>query len=227
MVRWGEVRCFYKFLILAEMAKLILIFKEGQNNKIFSEENIMQKVNIIIKGTKPLLFNKFGGNSEEETVRGKRVQLSPRDEALNRLYREKDGTIYIPFTWLAGCVRHVAGSFKPQLNKKMKSAKGLVGGSVIFPADKIRFCKKLKDSDTEIYSTSAVIPATKGRIMVHRPMLREWSAEFQVEIDTELLTTDEVHQMFKDAGQRAGIGDYRISKGGPFGTFEVTKFKEV
>lgn len=180
----------------------------------------MKKVQVTITGNKPLLMHKFGAEEGTTTVqRGKKDYGTPREQAEKVAYH-RDGKLFIPFTWISGAIKHVAGSFRSSINKKLRSLKGLVGGAVLVEEDEIYFNENLTIDQIEVHSVGAVVQ--RARIMRHRPKLNKWSATFTLSVDDSLVTVEETVEMLKDAGQRAGIGDFRISKGGPYGTFEVT-----
>jgi hypothetical protein len=82
-------------------------------------------------------------------------------------------------------------------------------------------------SDFEVDSRPVTIPATKGRIMRHRPRFDCWSARFTIRVNEELLPPDFIHQLLVEGGQQIGVGDFRPEKGGPFGTFNLTLWKEA
>jgi hypothetical protein len=79
----------------------------------------------------------------------------------------------------------------------------------------------------EVDSRPVTIPATKGRIMRHRPRFDTWGATFTLRINETLISPDLIHQLLTEGGQQIGIGDYRPEKGGPFGTFNVVEYSEV
>ena len=76
-----------------------------------------------------------------------------------------------------------------------------------------------------IDSRPVVIPATKGRIVRHRPRFDQWEVSFNLEYDTALLNETELRQVIDDAGSRVGLLDFRPEKKGPFGRFIVTKWE--
>ena len=76
-------------------------------------------------------------------------------------------------------------------------------------------------------SRAIVIPATKGRILRHRPMFDEWSISFQVQIDTDLVSERLVKDILEDAGKLVGIGDFRPARKGPYGRFSVTTWEKA
>lgn len=76
-----------------------------------------------------------------------------------------------------------------------------------------------------IDSRPIVVPATKGRVMRHRPRLDTWKATFVIDFDPNLLTESQVRRIVDDTGQRVGLLDFRPEKKGPFGRFMVTSWK--
>lgn len=186
----------------------------------------MKEVRVTIKGNKPLLMNRFGSNEDDSTkvTRGKKDYGTPLEQAQKVAYH-RDGKLFIPWTWISGSVRHVAGGFKSSINKKVKSLKGLVGGAVLVKTPEIFFRESIDINNIEVNSVGAVVQ--RARILRHRPQINEWSATFNLLVDDTLITVHEAKAMLEDAGQRAGIGDYRISKGGPYGTFDVIGFEEI
>ena len=80
--------------------------------------------------------------------------------------------------------------------------------------------------DFEVDSRPVTIPATKGRIMRHRPRFDQWGAKFDLMVNDAQLAVETAHLLLTEAGQSIGIGDFRPEKRGPFGTFRVTAFDE-
>lgn len=83
----------------------------------------------------------------------------------------------------------------------------------------------LGTKDYIIDSRPVVIPATKGRILRHRPRLDEWGLIFQLEYDDVLLRETEVRRIVDDAGSRVGLLDFRPERRGPFGRFIVIRWE--
>jgi hypothetical protein len=77
----------------------------------------------------------------------------------------------------------------------------------------------------EIDSRPVVVPATRGRVIRHRPRLDEWELRFTIEYDESLLTEKQMRQIVDDAGSRVGLLDFRPAKKGPFGRFVVISWK--
>src|SRR5437763_893416 len=75
--------------------------------------------------------------------------------------------------------------------------------------------------DWHVDARAVVIPATKGRILRYRPMFDEWSIDFKLLIDVDLVSASLVQAILEDAGKLVGIGDFRPARKGPYGRFSV------
>jgi hypothetical protein len=186
----------------------------------------MKTVEIAIKGTAPLLINRFKENDELPTTMrkgGKKDFGSPREQAESTAYRDEDtGALWVPTSWVKGAIQSIASDYK--LPGTRKSVKSVAGGAIIPTTEKAYFSEGHKLEHIEIDSRPCVVQ--RARIMRHRARLETWSLKFSIEIDEEILELANVHQILSDAGRRAGLGDYRPQKGGPFGRFIVTEWNE-
>lgn len=187
----------------------------------------MKTVEVTIKGVSPLIINRFKENDEQpEAVKKstKKDYGTPREQAEATPYRdEKDGKLWLPTIWITGTIRTVASDYK--LPGTRKSVKSVSGGAVVPVEEKMYFIEDYSLKDIEVDSRPVVIQ--RARIMRHRARLEKWSVTVQLQVDEEIIPLDHVHQILNDAGRRAGLGDYRPQKGGPFGRFSVTKWKEL
>jgi hypothetical protein len=77
----------------------------------------------------------------------------------------------------------------------------------------------------DIDSRGVVIPATKGRIIRHRPVFSTWGVSFTVDYDDKLITEKQLREVVDSTGSRVGILEYRPEKKGPFGRFMVVEWK--
>jgi hypothetical protein len=76
----------------------------------------------------------------------------------------------------------------------------------------------------KVDSRPVVVPATKGRIMRHRPRIDKWKGTFGLEWDETLMTEDQVKKIVEDMGKRVGLLEFRPSCNGPFGRCKVAKW---
>lgn len=186
-------------------------------------------VNVEIQGRTALLMHKFAVDNEVEksTRKVERQAEDPRDVAEKAAYRMHDGRLYLPGACFIGMLREAGAGHKSRNSRR--SIKYMVANAVRMPEEVV----PLVDGDGkpakkfEVDSRPVVIRATKGRIMRHRPKLNEWGAKLSLQVDESLLSTDLVNTLMVEGGEQVGVGDYRPDKGGPFGTFTVTKWEVV
>jgi hypothetical protein len=189
----------------------------------------MKTIEVQIKGTTPLMLNRFTETDEAE--KKTRTMLTnrgtPRERADKATYRDQEGRFFFPGAAIARLIREAGGNHK--LRGSRKSAKYVIPGAVCVLDDAILIRNgdgQTLAKDFEVDSRPVVIPATKGRIMAHRPRWDCWSARFNVRVNDDLLPPDFINQLLVEGSQQIGIGAFRPEKGGPFGTFLVEKWKE-
>lgn len=188
----------------------------------------MKTIEARIKGTTALLMHRFAEQSEvNKPTRSQVVQeRDPRQEAEKVAYRTSEGKFYIPGAAFSRLLREAGGAHK--LKGTRKSAKYVVPSAVLVMDDAVILLngdEKSPAKDFEVDSRPVVIPATKGRIMRHRPRFNCWSAKLSIRINDDILPTDFIHTLLTEGGQQIGVGDFRPEKGGPFGTFQVVEWK--
>jgi hypothetical protein len=184
---------------------------------------IMRTIDVIIKGTTPMLQNRFNEKAEvQEATRSVIVDHgTPREQAEKAVYRNGHG-FYFPSTWIVGTIKAAGENHK--LKGSRKSAKYLVPAAVNVKEITIPIKNgdgKSLAKDFEVDSRPVTIPATKGRIMRHRPRFDDWSAGFVLLISELVLPEDFVQKLLTEAGEQRGIGDFRPT----FGRFRVTLWK--
>ncbi len=65
----------------------------------------------------------------------------------------------------------------------------------------------------------------RARVLKGRARLDKWKASFDIVYNEKLIgNISIIKDVLIEAGQRIGIMDFRPQKGGPYGTFKVTKF---
>lgn len=188
----------------------------------------MKLIEIRIEGDTALLQHRFGETSEDSgSTRPVLIKSEdPREAAEAVCYRDKDG-LYFPITWVLRMLREAGGSHKQRGSRR--SLKYVVPAAVRAVADTVPIVNgdgKTRVKDFEVDSRPVTIPATKGRIMRHRPRVNQWGARFELRLKDDLLDPSTLHMLLNEGGQGVGLGDFRPEKGGPFGTFRVVHFAE-
>ena len=185
----------------------------------------MQTVQVTIRGTSPLLIHRFGEDAEQgsSTRRVEVVKRDPREEATKHAYIAPDGTFYFSAFAIANAMGNAGANHKTKGSRK--SLRYVVPSAVRVPSDTVTILNGAGPAKSfEVDSRPVTIPATKGRIMRHRPRFDSWSAKFALVVNEDLLSLDMAHQLLNEAGQSIGIGDFRPEKRGPFGCFLVEHF---
>lgn len=189
-------------------------------------------VEVGIRGTSALLMHRFDEGAEADGAAAtRRVMVSrgtPREEAQKCAYQSKDGKFYLPSTAFARMLREAGGNHK--LKGSRRSAKFVVPAAVRPVGDVVYLTNgdgKTPAKDFEVDSRPVTIPATKGRIMRHRPRFDCWSACVTLAINDKLLPPDFIQTLMVEGGQQIGVGDFRPERGGPFGTFHVDSWQVV
>jgi len=186
----------------------------------------MAKVKIEIKGTTPLLMNRF---SEENEVKlasgtspaGNAGRGTPREQAEKTAYKDTKGFLFVPGPNIYRSIIDAGKFHKYGKSKVTTQRNSLVTAGVSLDAIVVPLGVK----DFEVDSRSVVIPATGGRVMRHRARLDEWKLAFELEVDTQVFDVDFVRTLVDDAGKKIGLGDFRPDRKGPFGKFKVTTWK--
>lgn len=173
----------------------------------------IQRIAVEIKGVYALLMHRFPLEPIEAIDK-----KSPEEQCEIALYKTPDDKIFVPGVniqraFIAGAV-FSKGKGRASLQKPVAAC--------VFVADEHLI---IDPQDWNIDSRAVVIPATKGRIVRHRPRVESgWKLHFDVEYDDTLLTEEQLRKVVDDTGSRVGICDFRPEKKGPFGRFMVTKW---
>lgn len=188
----------------------------------------MKTIEVEIKGVTPYLMHKFGEEAEQgKTSRRIMVECAtPREAAEKVAYKDKDGTFYFNSFAIIGCLGGAGANHK--MKGSRKSLRFVVPSAVRMEAEKIVLLNGAGPAkDFEVDSRPVTIPATKGRVMRHRPRFDCWGAKFRIKLNENLLAEEQLHTLLTEGGESIGIGDFRPEKRGPFGTFRVVAFKVV
>lgn len=169
---------------------------------------------IKVQGKAPLLMNRFSVE-EKTTSRAKKVYIA-KDEAERKTYRTEDGKLFLPSTHFKAAMVKAATDFKMTGRKSYKEY--IKAGLFI---DEIEIV--LDQQKYEIFECPVVIQ--RARVMSWRPMFKEWSCEFTIELADEMLNVTDVKQILEAAGRFKGVGDFRPEHG-RFIVKSWTKLKE-
>lgn len=172
---------------------------------------LMVKIKVSVEGIAPLLMNKFTEAKPSESKRGKKV-YDPKEEAEKKTYRTEDGQLFLPSTHFKASMTKAATDFK--MSGK-KSYKDYIKSGVFIQEQEII----LDQQEYEIFACPVVIQ--RARVMSWRPMFKEWSCSFTIEIADDMINPTTLKEILEMAGRYKAVGDFRPEHG----RFKVTKFE--
>ena len=181
----------------------------------------MKKYEVEIKGITPLLMNKPEEYGFDEQWIEKKASADWEKEALKKVYKDADGTIYQPSDHVEKAIMDAGKKIKVKGSGKATYSK-LFGSMIQVEPDAIQHL----NPEFDIHKSLVVIPTTKGRIMRYRPRFKNWGLKFQVTFEDEI-QPEVIKEALEIAGKYSGLGDWRPEKKGKFGKFQVVKFKEA
>jgi len=178
----------------------------------------MKTYKVEIKGITPLLQNKPEEYGFDVDWVEKKATNDKDKEMLQKLYVNSDGEIYEPASHIERAM--IEGAKKLKMKGSGKATYSKLFGSMVSvsPQDILHV-----NPVYEKFTALVVIPSTKGRVVRHRPMFKDWCLRFEVDAEDEI-PASVVKEALEIAGRYSGIGDWRPEKKGKFGKFQVTSF---
>ena len=173
----------------------------------------MQNASVTVKGVSALLMHRYPLDPIEGLEK-----KSPAEQAELAAYRTPQGELYVPGVNLQ---RSLVAAATFSKGKGRASLQKTVAACVFVNPEHL----VLDNQSFAVDSRPVVVPATKGRIVRHRPRLDSWQLSFQVEGDETMLKEAQVRRVLDDAGSKVGLLDFRPERKGPFGRFVVTKWE--
>ncbi len=176
--------------------------------------------NVQVQGLTPLLINRFHKDAAAEATSGshsRKERLSPEEDAASRLYSNGHGPFFpaenIRQSIIAAAGRHKIG--------RRAATSDVAAATYVSP-----FEIPLQ-GEWHVDARAIVIPATKGRVLRYRPMFDEWSLNFNLQLDTDLVSERLMRDIVTDAGRLVGVGDFRPARKGPYGRFQVVTWERA
>lgn len=188
------------------------------------------EIQISVSGTTPLILNKFTDAAALASSSGSRSSAAagsrgtPMEIAEGKLYYGIDGDLVIPSPNLLRCLVDGGSFFKAGRKQITTKAESMLFSCLDILAAEIPLLHK---QPWTVDTRAVVIPATKSRILAHRPRFDDWSLEFTVSLDTSIVQEPLLREIIDAAGNRVGLGDFRPARKGPFGKFRVDHWKVV
>jgi hypothetical protein len=150
---------------------------------------------------------------------------TPEAEAEDGAYRNKEGYLVLPSRCVKAMLVRASGWYK--MGKK-SMRQYLAGCTIVQPNEIILETKGKKIKTYEIDARPVVI-GRGNKVIRHRPLIRNWSATFQLIYNEDVFRTKEqldiIKQIFEEGGMRCGLLDNRPERGGENGMFSITSWK--
>lgn len=174
-----------------------------------------QKIEVSIKGLPPgILMHRF----PLEPIAGLE-KMKPEEQAEYACYRNAESQeLYIP----GPAVQQALVAAATYSKGKGRGSLQKITAASVFVLDGIL---NLGTKKYEVDSRAVVVPATGGRVVRHRPLIKTWEASFELMYDEKLLSEAQIKKIVEEAGSLCGLLDYRPNCKGPFGRFTVTSWK--
>lgn len=181
-------------------------------------------ISCSIEGVTPLLCNRFTDASQLNPGHGSSLQGdrgTPREQAETKLYVSADGKLIIPQPNIFRCLIDAGTYFKAGKTKVTTMRSSIIPACV----DLAEIEYRIQHREPWTVDTRAVrIPSTGGRILCHRPCFHDWKLDFEIKLDTSLMSVKLMREIVDAAGKRIGLGDFRPACKGPFGKFVVVNW---
>ena len=171
-----------------------------------------KQIQVKIKGLSALLMHAYPLTPIEALEK-----LPKEEQAEHAAYRDEMKQLFIP---AVNMQRSLVSAATFSKGKGRASLAKICAASILVSPVRI----SLNTDTYQVDSRPVVIPATKGRIIRHRPMLENWQCEFLIDYEEKLMTGAQIRKIVDDAGSRVGVLDFRPECKGPFGRFMVTEW---
>lgn len=193
----------------------------------------MTELTIQCRGLSPMLMNPMTEETLDGLITGVRkppVKDRPMvDVASERIYRDENGQMGIPTINLISALKGAGRAVKNGKKAISTAATTTMFSFLEFPDEFIPFDNL--DAKGEIPwkmdKRRGVMKngAAQVAVGIIRPKFDVWGFTIKVNLNEKLIREETVKAMFVEAGTNMGLGDFRPSKNGPFGRFEVVEFK--
>lgn len=175
-----------------------------------------------IIGISPLLQNNpanFIGVDDGAGLGAGKKKYNDEEEAKLRVYLNGDGQFCHPCeAFTKAMVAAVAGK---KFGKMFATA--AIKGSV-FIAEPFAVIEDANGKPATKYEIDRKpVVVGKARVLRCRPCWNKWTMKVALEVDTAILSPEQVRESLNLAGRIKGIGDYRPEKGGGYGRFRVSE----
>jgi hypothetical protein len=146
------------------------------------------------------------------------------------LYYDEELGIYMPAKCLSACFKSAAKKFKLGKASKAITIDCAVGTPLIgFEGMSPALLWDVQDkSGNQKHTFCESVVVNRARIMRTRPIFQNWSVKFDLYLNTELLSVEQLHRIIDTAGFEYGLCELRPERAtGCYGRFTLDSLKET
>ena len=174
----------------------------------------VETIQIEVVGTAPLICHRWSEKAKKMMLDKQTRKASAAKEAKNpeqdfedSLYRHPDGGYGFPsVAFKAAAVR--AGTYSDMKMTFLRGAFHVTGELVPIAGN-----PSMREDMVRLQGTTADIR--------HRGEFKEWSAVVPLQVNTSVLSIEQLANLFVIAGFAVGLGEWRPERNGQYGRFEV------
>lgn len=200
-----------------------------------SQGEEMTELTIRCKNLSAMLMNPMTDETLNSLATGIRQPIDKnrpfKDVAAERIYRDDEGRMGFPTINLISALKHAGRSVKNG-KKAISTATTTTMFSFLEFEDEFTLFDNLDEKGEILWKVDkrrgVMNSGSKSvAVAIIRPKFPEWSFTIKARLNENLIKADTVKALFVEAGSNAGLCDFRPSKNGPFGRFEVVEFVAV
>lgn len=182
---------------------------------------VPQVFSFHIRGVSPLIHHAWSEKglrqmrmTAAERKKQPKVARDPQTEAAGAMYILPDGSPAFPMLAFKTALISAA-------HKDLGIEKTLVKKAIFIPSRAYEpgLLARLKCSEPHIREDIVRVGAAQTDLR-YRPQFDEWQVNVVLEVDTELLSEQDIINLVNRAGFSVGVGEWRPEKGGEYGRFE-------
>jgi len=197
-------------------------------SQIKIDEIPTEDIQIPIRGTSPLVINRFSEKARQQmldAMQGRKTPKKPKDpegDYQAAFHRLKDGRYGFPAIGFKAAT--VGGARFYGKDVPMTALRQFV----FFRGEVGEGGHQLVAIEGEPRMRQDVVRVGRGGTdLRYRPEFVEWHAKLLITYVTSALTRDSMVSLVDAGGLGVGVGEWRPEKGGDFGTYEVDSSKKV
>jgi len=193
-------------------------------------------ITVTCRGVTPLLMNRIPPETLEQVrTKAKKPKTAqrpavPRDEAIPKLYVTAEGAPYIPTENLLSCLVAAGQSVRLDGKRQVSTAKSTVLPAFLSLEE--RFLPLFvhgngdESPEWEVDMRPGRNPNGGELVCLVRPRFDQWAFRVTATVDLDEVGINIARDLFDIAGKRIGLGDFRPSRKGLYGKFQVVGWEE-